>query len=484
MSKDVFLSYCSRDESFADAACAFLENRGVTCWIAPRDVSPGAVFDEAIIDAIESTQALVLILSGSANDSPFVKNEVNRAFAKGKAIFTFRIEEVTPGKALEFYLARHHWTDGFPPPLEERFNRLANAILALLGKAATLQVAPVRPEPQMAATAPPLASVSLVSSRERLRLPETVNVGIQLDYPQRLALDDDRVFVAGNTDRSGILLVYDTANRECPSLLKKWSMGDNMKIVGVSTTKGFVFVRTDVARMLLLDIRNPAAIVISKSFGGYGKDDGVNNGGSDICICGEVLVDVNSLHAGGLHDISHLPSVRCLGECNFPGAKRVSALDDSHCIVASEMQIGIVGVGSKYSHGAAILETYEPENALTRFRDCAGTARHVCLATTSGIELLEWRQGAPCLLKEVVEISPPPDFVNISGNTIVSTTKGGILRIHQITNTSGTITQLMDVDLSGQSLGEAHLKDSYLYVSCQSGLRVVGLDKHAMQIPS
>lgn len=134
MQKDVFLSYSTDDSLIAGRVCEFLEGRGIACWIAPRDVMPGAEFDEAILDAIDQTQAIVVILSKNANASPFVKNEVNRAFAKGKTIFTFRIEEIFPAGALEFYLARHHWTDGFPPPLEEKVARLAAAIAALVGK--------------------------------------------------------------------------------------------------------------------------------------------------------------------------------------------------------------------------------------------------------------------------------------------------------------------------------------------------------------
>jgi TIR domain len=136
MSKDVFISYSSGDKVIADDICDSLERCGVACWVAPRDIPPGAAFDEAILDAIEETSAFVLILSAGANVSPFVKNEVNRAFAKGKAIFT-----------LEFYLASHHWTDGFPPPLGEKVDRMAAAILALLDKDATPQSKPA-PNPK------------------------------------------------------------------------------------------------------------------------------------------------------------------------------------------------------------------------------------------------------------------------------------------------------------------------------------------------
>lgn len=134
MASDVFISYSSDDKSVAERVCDSVERRGVSCWIAPRDIAPGAAFDEAILDAIEGASAVVLILSERANSSPFVKNEINRAFAKGKTIFTFRVEDVTPGKSLEFYLARGQWTDGFPAPVEEKIKRMTAAILALLGR--------------------------------------------------------------------------------------------------------------------------------------------------------------------------------------------------------------------------------------------------------------------------------------------------------------------------------------------------------------
>src|SRR4051812_26415402 len=111
--------------------CALLEARGVSCWIAPRDVAPGAKWDEALLHAIDEGGAFLLLLSTASNDSPFVQNEVNRAFGKQKAIFTFRIEDVAPAGSLEFYLARHHWIDGFPAPLEEKVARLAAAIAGL-----------------------------------------------------------------------------------------------------------------------------------------------------------------------------------------------------------------------------------------------------------------------------------------------------------------------------------------------------------------
>src|ERR1700681_1671370 len=126
--KDVFISHAREDQATAAEVCALLEARGVQCWMAPRDVAPGAKWDEAIVAAIQSAHTFLLILSAAANASPYVSNEVNHAFGARKTIFTFRVEDVLPGKSLGFYLARHHWTDGFPPPLAKKVDGVAVAI--------------------------------------------------------------------------------------------------------------------------------------------------------------------------------------------------------------------------------------------------------------------------------------------------------------------------------------------------------------------
>ncbi|HET6142542.1 MAG TPA: TIR domain-containing protein, partial [Candidatus Acidoferrales bacterium] len=137
MSRDVFISHAGDDASVAVEVCAMLESRGLKCWMAPRDVAAGSVWDEAILDAIEASLVFLLILSKSANQSQYVKNEVNRAFSQSKPIVTFRLEDVPPGRSLELYLARHHWTDAFPPPMGARVERLATSITALLDPSAT-----------------------------------------------------------------------------------------------------------------------------------------------------------------------------------------------------------------------------------------------------------------------------------------------------------------------------------------------------------
>ena len=128
-----FVSYSSANREAAEEICAYLERRGISCWIAPRDVRPGADYAEEIANAIDRSAALVLVLSARANVSRHVRNEVDRAVSRGKAILPVRIEDVPLSKAIELLIASYQWVDAYIPPLEARLEGLANAIQGLLG---------------------------------------------------------------------------------------------------------------------------------------------------------------------------------------------------------------------------------------------------------------------------------------------------------------------------------------------------------------
>jgi hypothetical protein len=138
MAKTVFISYASEDESVAGTISKYLEQSGVSCWIASRDVHPGADYGAEIIDAIETSASLVLVLSEHANSSEFVKREVERAVSKGKPIFPVRVREVAPSKSLELFISSAEWIDAWQPPIEQYLGRLADSIRS----AATVHASP------------------------------------------------------------------------------------------------------------------------------------------------------------------------------------------------------------------------------------------------------------------------------------------------------------------------------------------------------
>jgi TIR domain len=122
--KHAFVSYSQPDRECAHSIVAHLEEEGVKCWIAPRDISPSSDWAAEIIDAISDARVMILVFSASSNQSPQVRREVERAVHKQVSILPFRIEDVVPSKSLEFFLSSQHWLDAFPPPLEPHYRRL------------------------------------------------------------------------------------------------------------------------------------------------------------------------------------------------------------------------------------------------------------------------------------------------------------------------------------------------------------------------
>src|SRR5271156_795177 len=108
---DVFVSYASQDAGVANSIVEHLEQHGLKCWIAPRDVKPGAQYADAIVRAINEAKAVVLVMSGSAVGSSHVAREVERAASKRKPIIPFRIDTAALNPELEYFLSNSQWID-------------------------------------------------------------------------------------------------------------------------------------------------------------------------------------------------------------------------------------------------------------------------------------------------------------------------------------------------------------------------------------
>lgn len=134
MAHDVFISYSSVDSPAADTVCSILEQNGISCWIAPRDITPGLDFAEAIIDGIKSSRMFILVYTSSSNNSKQVIREVDRAVHLGLPVINIRLEDVPLSKQLEYYLSSVHWLDAKKPPLEQHINKLSDVVKILLRK--------------------------------------------------------------------------------------------------------------------------------------------------------------------------------------------------------------------------------------------------------------------------------------------------------------------------------------------------------------
>lgn len=151
MPHDVFVSHSAKDKKVADAVVATFERHRIRCWVAPRDIDPGAQWAASILKAIAECRMMVVIFSSHTNASPHIRREVERAVSRGLPVAPIRIEDVLPSDDLEYFLSSSHWLDATTPPFDKHLEDLAIRVQALLGidtqnkpAAAVLAPAPAR----------------------------------------------------------------------------------------------------------------------------------------------------------------------------------------------------------------------------------------------------------------------------------------------------------------------------------------------------
>jgi len=145
MSDRVFISHASEDRAIADAVCEAIEGRGVRCWIAPRDITPGKDYAEALYDALGECTSLVLVFSQHSNRSPQVRREVERAARDGDLIVPFRIDDTVPAASLQFNVGTLDWLAPSSVDLATQVGILAELVQARITGQEDL-----RPDPEKA----------------------------------------------------------------------------------------------------------------------------------------------------------------------------------------------------------------------------------------------------------------------------------------------------------------------------------------------
>ena len=142
MNYDVFISYSHKDKQIADAVCARLEQEGIRCWYAPRDIVPGADWAESIIRSIESVKVMIIIFTDHSNASKQVLNEISNAVNAGVTIVPFRLTSEPPTRGIQYYFTAVHWLDAVDRPLKSSIEELCTRVkgmLALNGQAGSEQ---------------------------------------------------------------------------------------------------------------------------------------------------------------------------------------------------------------------------------------------------------------------------------------------------------------------------------------------------------
>lgn len=135
----VFISYSNPDRKIAYSLCSYLESQGILCWIAPRDILPGANYSASIIDAIDKSRVVILIFSKSSNTSVHVFRELEEALFKNIRILPFRIEDISPSEDMRYFINIPHWLDAFRSSPETYYDDLLGSIQSYLN---TVKIVP------------------------------------------------------------------------------------------------------------------------------------------------------------------------------------------------------------------------------------------------------------------------------------------------------------------------------------------------------
>ena len=77
-----FLSYCTADEEFTRVLAKHLIAAGVRVWCAPDSLTPGTDYPQAIEDAVESHERMIVVVSEASVRSRWVLREAEAGIDK------------------------------------------------------------------------------------------------------------------------------------------------------------------------------------------------------------------------------------------------------------------------------------------------------------------------------------------------------------------------------------------------------------------
>jgi len=128
MGKQVFISHSSKDRKLAEGLVTVLEDLGVECWIAPRDIPAGKDWDVSIINAIEKCSGTIFLISDNSNESEQTKREVQIAVESDKWLIPICVDGVEPSKRFKYYLTSKQWFHVSNPPEQQQIEELLTEI--------------------------------------------------------------------------------------------------------------------------------------------------------------------------------------------------------------------------------------------------------------------------------------------------------------------------------------------------------------------
>jgi predicted ATPase len=147
VTRGVFICHASENAATARQIVDILESSGTPCWIAPRNIPPGAEFTTSILDALAAAPAVVLVFSGAANGSPHVRRELETVVGQDTPLLPVRVDDVDPSPSLRYFIGTSQWLDTVGVPATTWGPLLVAGIARVTGHAPTPVAAPPPAKP-------------------------------------------------------------------------------------------------------------------------------------------------------------------------------------------------------------------------------------------------------------------------------------------------------------------------------------------------
>jgi formylglycine-generating enzyme required for sulfatase activity len=161
MGHDVFINHSSKDNTCANALVGHLERAGIRCWVAPRDLQPGANLAGSLLTAVAGSKLMVVVLSANSTSLPHILRLVERAAHDAIPIVALRIMPVDLSAGLQKFVKQSELIDAIGETFDTHLPRVTESIKHRLSHAPATAAVP--PRAAVTAKEPPIPGLKAVT---------------------------------------------------------------------------------------------------------------------------------------------------------------------------------------------------------------------------------------------------------------------------------------------------------------------------------
>lgn len=122
----VFLSYESHDVNQVEKHRKYLENNGIPCWIAPRDIPYGSNYAREIPKAIANCKCVLVFVSKQSQNSEHIEKEIEIAVEYSKPIIPVRLQDCEFEGPYIYHLKNKQWFNAYKASEEDKQKLIKN----------------------------------------------------------------------------------------------------------------------------------------------------------------------------------------------------------------------------------------------------------------------------------------------------------------------------------------------------------------------